>query len=157
MAPSAARYLWIQLTAQRSTVGCALLDLHHNPPPPNCSVRCFFPGCKSKGLAQSSMSQFPHGWRLPGVCVPLLSTHKQTLCPAVSVPVTQAPLFIRWCSATREQSDKMHSLEEVGGIFCTVTKTKKASQGSVFHPVSLFLSLCNPSHPQDLIRKRHLG
>lgn len=70
-----------------------------------------------------------------------------TLCPAVSVPVTQAPLFIRWCSATREQSDKIHSLQEVGGhiLRCDKNqKTKKPSLGSVFHLVPLFCLFATP-------------
>lgn len=70
-------------------------------------------------------------------CCPVINL----LCPAVSLPVTQASSpSIRWCSATTQQPDKIHSLQEVEGIR---TKTEDHEPGirlSSPVPVCLFIT-----------------
>lgn len=66
----------------------------------------------------STLDTSPEIPRLPKVpelaSDPLLSNHK---APVSCCQVCQASFpFIRWCSATMQQSGKIHSLQEVGGI-----------------------------------------
>ncbi len=85
------------------------------------------------------------------------------LSPAVSLPVTQASFpFIRWCSATMQQTDKIHSFQEVGVIETmsyTVTKNNMLEKKALFLLLlySAVLSLNNSSHLPNLIRKTDLG
>lgn len=59
-------------------------------------------------------------------CCPIMNV----LCPAVSLPVTQASFpFIRWCSATMQQPDKIHSLQEWGGNLYHVLQRGKKKEG----------------------------
>lgn len=139
---SAARYLWIQLTAKCSAAGGAALNLHHKLP--YKSVRCLFPGYKSKGSEPSSMSRFLHGGWLPGDCVPLLSNHKHTVSCCQRASYTGYPFHqvVQCDEGTVRQNPQFAG----GGVayFCALTKTKtskKTSQGSVFHLVPFFVPL----------------
>lgn len=98
-------FIWRQLNADRL----------HLKIPRQLSIRYLSPGYQCKDFPHLNV-RFPEDQSWLGI-VFQYSPIINLLCPAVSLPVTQASFpFIRWCSAAMQQPDKIHSLQEVWGI-----------------------------------------
>lgn len=87
----------------------------HLKVPRQLSITCLFPGYRSKHSPQVLMSWFPEDQSWLGIVFQYYLIIN-LLSPVVSLPVTQTSTpSIRWCSATMQQSGKIHSLQELEG------------------------------------------
>ena len=137
-------WIWWQLNPDRL----------HLKLPRQLSITCLSPGDQYSPHLNVRLSEDQNWRRTVLQYCPIINL----LCPAVSLPVTQASFpFIRWCSATMQQLHKIQSLQEVGILSLSYVETQRKRLSCRFSSLVLFLCLNNSACPLDLIKRRHLG